>query len=154
MPRVSKVAIGPTADPIRARGTAVTYWSPYWQRWVTRAVVKPTATPSAKQLTCRRIFADTQQLIKRQPAELQLAAADAAKGTKFFARDLMTMAALGTLYTFQTADGQVWAGVRTMYPDIQSMLSTIGTVKGSFIVPIVESIDWMSGYMVRTPAQT
>lgn len=121
-----------TAAATRAAAVS-TYYSPYWRKWISRKITPPGGAPSEAQVICRALFAQAVALIKHQPAELQIAAYEFTKGTKYLPRDIQMAGAFGVLWMFTDQNGVTWSGARTMYPSIQSMLNSIGAVAGGLV---------------------
>ncbi len=120
--------------PIRTSGLAVSYWSPYWHKWIFKTISKPTAKRSPKQIQSQNNFKYASWLTKNISADFVGAAMDEAVGTPFLWRDLIMLEAYGKLTEMTDNFGTTWKGRRVLYADIQLLLSSIGIDKGSLLI--------------------
>lgn len=81
----------------------------------------------------RETFAAVTQLIKNPAPEDYNAAITLAKGTLKYPRDVMAMAAYGTLIVAHMADGTTKWGERELATNVQAMLDSISSVAGSML---------------------
>jgi len=102
--------------------------------------------PTARQLLARQTFAETVAFIKNPDEEDMKQAVDLSKGTSLLWRDVLMMAANGTLFTVKDAAGNTYFGARTVSQTIQNLLDGISDEPGTILGRTA------SGWQVLLPA--
>lgn len=100
-------------------------------------------SPLARQMTVRFGFAGR---MASNPSDTQLETAmEMAKGTEQVPRDILTMAALGRYYIFETDAGGTWRHVRT--PTVTDPMA----YRASAVYLQRPSLPWQGLYLVIAP---
>lgn len=110
------------------------YWSPFFQRWITKQGNTSSGVQSEERRAVQATFTATVQLIKNLSGDDCDAATKLAAFTPFLDRDLKMKVAGGLLYNWIDDDGKTWVGRRQVYPDIQAALDSITVDIGSVLV--------------------
>lgn len=117
----------------RIKGKALQFYSPKYQRWITRSWPRGQGADTEKRALQRADFSSAVKLIKQvDPSEYQ-DAMDLSKGTPYLYRDLLMKAATGTLISFTDDTGRFWMPTRDAIQSIQPMLDSISAVPGSLL---------------------
>lgn len=87
-------------------------------------------------------FAFVTRLIKYAIDIEANAARELSKGTLMFPRDILAMAAYGTLLDVRTVDGRHLQGVRLVTKDVQAMLNVISQAPGAMLYRGID--DWIA----------
>lgn len=90
--------------------------------------------PSAVQAVAQQNFAAIQRYSKSPVPEDNIAARILSEGTMKLPRDLITMAAFGTLIQVTLKDGTVYYPARAVTKEVQVMLDSISNTPGSMLV--------------------
>jgi hypothetical protein len=110
------------------------YWSPFFQKWITKSGNQSSGFQNANRKAAQAGFSAAVKMIKNLSADDCAAASLMARNTPFLDRDLKMKAATGLLLQWIDTDGKVWTGRRQVYPDIQAALDSITTQQGAVLV--------------------
>lgn len=118
----------------RLRGVLSFHYNTKFQTWVVRRWPgkRPGGTP--KQLAARAAFAAAAALIKQKSSDDYQAALGWSVGTGFTWKDLMTMAAYGTLLESSADSGITYRSYALMTDEVQSLLDSITNEPGAMLV--------------------
>ena len=110
------------------------YWSPFFQKWITKQT--PTRQPltSIFRKASTENFKTAQQLIRQVSAEDWQAATDMSRKTPFLTRDLLMKNAYGNLLVVRDEAGTEWMGVGVLNANIQQLLNSITTMDDTMLV--------------------
>lgn len=126
--------LSPWQGITRVKGVLHQYYSPFYQRWITRSWPKGQGADSAGRQLARWTFEQVVQGIKSvEPGERE-AALEWSANTPYLERDLLMKAATGTLIQFTDEEGRFWMSTRIAIQAIQPMLDSISNTPGSMLV--------------------
>jgi hypothetical protein len=110
------------------------FYSEKYQTWITRRWPRPQPRRTAAQLANQAVFASAIRLAKNAIAQERMDADALTKNTPLLQRDVLEMAAYGTLMIGQQADGTLWRSLRIMQNEVQPLLDSITQVVGAILV--------------------
>ncbi len=126
--------ISPWQGPTRIKGVAHTYYSPKFQRWITRSWPSTAGAFGPVRSIAVDSFTRTVKLIKQMTGEDRQAAVDLSAHTPYLTRDLLFKACQGTLLQFTDSEGRFWMSTRIAIQAIQPMLDSISPTPGAMLV--------------------
>lgn len=124
----------PSDGLTRIYGVVHQFYSPKWQRWVTRSWPKGSGPDTPYRAIGRKTFAAVVRAIKQAPPEEMIAAEAATANTPYLMRDFLFKAATGTLIEFTDTNGRLWMSTRVAIQNIQPMLDSISAVPGAMLI--------------------
>lgn len=123
---------------LRIEGLVCSYWDTKRQKYVVRAWPGKAKAPTEKQKAARAEFARVSAMIKKKTSQQYEAALAATVGSPLTWKDALTMAAYGTLFTVDGADGKQYRSYRIVSEEAQNALDSITAVPGAMLVRTVD----------------
>lgn len=122
-------------QPIRIRspGVMITYYSPFYKKWIVRKWPRGNGGDTPGRKRSRADFIAAVHAIKNAAPEEIEGAEALTRFTPFLVRDALMSASFGLLFEYTDANGVTWKGTRTVTGDIQYLLDTITNEPGSII---------------------
>lgn len=126
--------IEPVSSGLRMQDGVRQYWSPFFQKWITKKTASSNGGTTYLRAWNQINFANRVARIKQLCAEEQTSAEELAVNTPFLKRDLLMKAQTGNLYTISADDGLTWIGRSVLEPNAQQLLDSIASDVGSILV--------------------
>jgi hypothetical protein len=127
---------------VRIKGSHMSYYSPFYQRWITRAWPKGNGRDTPRRAAARADFKDAVQKIKFSAPEMWEAAQEWARNSPYLARDVLMAASMGTLAEITMSDGTTYVSLRVTNRTVQQLLDSIGSQPGTMLVRTVD--EWQA----------
>jgi len=131
-----------TPGVVRIKGSHMSYYSPFYQRWITKSWPKGNGGDTPRRAAARAAFIDATQKIKSAAPEMWQAAEEWAKNSPYLARDVLMASAMGTFSEITMADGTTKVSLRVTNRTIQQLLDSIGFQPGTLLARTAD--EWQA----------